>query len=309
MKIVVLDGYTCNPGDLSWDMFKEFGTIEVHDRTPESEVISRVQDAEVAFTNKVKLTKEVLLAAKNLKLIVVLAAGYDVVDIVTAKELGIVVCNTPAYGSKGVGQMVFAHILEITNNVALHSDSVKKGEWASNVDWCYWHKRIIDLYGKKIGIIGYGNIGKEVAKIAEGFSMEVLPYDTDTNMSLDEVFKQSDIITLHCPLTPETKEIINKQNIAKMKKGVIIINASRGPLVNEKDLVEAVKSGHVYAAGVDVITIEPPTEVTEYISCDGINITPHIAWASTNSRSNIINIAYNNVKAFIEGSNQNVVNK
>lgn len=310
MKIVVLDGYTCNPGDLSWDKFKEFGEVVVYDRTPKDQILSRIAGAEVVLTNKTPLTKETILASKSLKLAIVLAAGYDVVDVATAKEQGIKVCNTPAYGSKGVAQMVFAHILEITNNVARHSQSVKNGEWCTNADWCYWHKPILDLNGKKLGIIGYGNIGKEVGTIARAFSMEVLAYDSmNPQVPLETVFAESDIITLHCPLTPDTKEIINKANISKMKKGVIIINASRGPLVNEPDLVEAIKSGHVYAAGVDVITVEPPKEMTPFMQCEGINVTPHIAWASQNSRSNIIDIAYGNVKAFVAGTPQNVVNK
>ncbi len=315
MKVVVLDGYTCNPGDLSWDAMKDFGEVTVYDRTPKEETISRIGDAEIVLTNKTEIRADVLEACKNLKFIVVLAAGYDVVDFKKAKEMGISVSNCPAYGSQGVAQMAFAHILEITNNVGKHAETVKNGEWVSSADWCYWKNPIIDLNGKKLGIIGYGNIGKEVAKIARGFSMEILAYDafadiTDaTKCSVDEIFAQADIITLHCPFNEETKHLIRKENIAKMKKGVIIINVARGPLVHEADLIEAVKSGHVYAAGVDVIDVEPPKEQSEYLQTEGINITPHIAWASVNSRSNIINIAHGNIKAFIDGTPRNVINK
>lgn len=315
MKIVILDGYTTNPGDLSWDNLEEFGEVVVYDRTPENEIVSRIGDAEIVLTNKTPLRKETLDVCKNLKFIVVLAAGYDIVDVARAKELGVKVSNTPAYGSKGVAQMTFAHILEITNNVGIHSQSVKAGEWVTNDDWCYWKKPIIDLNQKKLGIIGYGNIGKEVGAIARAFSMEVLAYDafadiTDvTKSTLDEVFANADIITLHCPLTPETKQFICKENIAKMKKGVIIINASRGALVKEDDLTAAVISGHVYAVGADVIEVEPPKEMTGYLKCDGINVTPHIAWASQDSRNNIINIAYGNVKAYKNGEEKNIVNK
>ena len=315
MKIVILDGYTCNPGDLSWDKMKEFGEVVVYDRTAKEDTITRIADAEVVITNKTLINKEVLEACKSIKFIVVLAAGYDVVDFKNAKELGIKVSNCPAYGSKGVAQMAFAHILEITNNVGAHCQSVKEGQWVTNDDWCYWKKPIIDLNGKKLGIIGYGNIGREVAAIARAFSMEVLAYDVFADITdakkctLDEIFANADIITLHCPFTPETKHLICKENIAKMKKGIIIINASRGPLVNESELTDAVKSGHVYACGVDVITLEPPTEMTDYLKCENINVTPHIAWASVDSRSNIINIAYGNIKAYTNGEDKNVVNK
>lgn len=210
--------------------------------------------------------------------------------------------------------MTFAHILEITNNVALHSDSVKKGEWSNNIEWCYWHKSIIGLKGKRIGIIGYGNIGKEVGNIAKAFGMDIAVYDKNNhsdviNLSLDEIFKTSDIITLHCPLLPETRNIICKENIEKMKDGVIIINTSRGPLVNGEDLTEAVKNGKVYAAGVDVLSIEPPALNDPMTNCENVNVTPHIAWAAIESRQNIMDICFDNLKSYLEGNPKNVVNK
>lgn len=314
MKIIILDGYTTNPGDLSFDKLKDFGDLTVYDRTSKEEVVKRVGEAEIVITSKTPIDKETLDACQSIKFIVVLAAGYDIVDIAYAKKIGIMVSNTPAYGSKGIAQMVFAHILEITNNVGLHSMSVKNGDWISSKDWCYWKSPIIDLNKKTIGIIGYGNIGREVGKIAKAFSMDVLAYDAFAEIKdaekvgINEIFKRSDIITLNCPLTEETKHIIRKENIEKMKKGVIIINAARGLLVNEDDLKEAVDSRHVYACGADVVTKEPPDEMTEYMKCARINITPHIAWASLNSRENIIDIAYNNIKSYLAKEPLNIVN-
>lgn len=314
MKIVILDGYTENPGDLSWDMFKKLGDVAIYDRTPEEEVLKRIGNAEIVITNKVPFDRERMLQLPNLKHIAVTAAGYNTIDVEAAKELGIIVTNTPNYGSNGVAQMTFAHILEITNNVALHSDSVKKGEWSNNIEWCYWHKPIIGLKGKRIGIIGYGNIGKEVGNIAKAFGMDIAVYDKNNhsdvmNLSLDEIFKTSDIITLHCPLLPETKNIICKENIEKMKDGVIIINTSRGPLVNGEDLTEAVKNGKVYAAGVDVLSSEPPALNDPMTNCENVNVTPHIAWAAIESRQNIMDICFDNLKSYLEGNPKNVVNK
>ncbi len=315
MKIVVLDGYTLNPGDLSWDGLKALGEVAVYDRTAPEDIVSRIGDAEIVFTNKTVLTKEIMESAGNIKFIGVLAAGYNVVDTAAAKDLGIKVTNTPGYGSKGVAQMVFAHLLEITNNVALHSDTVRDHKWSDCEDFCYWEKPIIDLNNKTMGIIGFGNIGREVGAIAQAFGMELIIHDkfaTDTgveNVELDELFRRSDVISLHCPLFPETKEVIRKENINKMKDGVILVNTSRGPLVNEGDLVEAISLGKVYAAGVDVLESEPPRKDNILVGESKINVTPHIAWASRDSRVNLMNIAIDNLKAYVDGEDLNVVNK
>jgi len=315
MKTVILDGYRENPGDLSWEWLKEYGEYVVHNTTKAAETAGRITDADIVFTNKTVINKASLEQAKNLKYIVVLAAGYDVVDIKTAKELGIKVSNTPNYGSSEVAQMAFAHILEITNNVGLHCASVKNNGWYKENDWCYWLKPIISLKNKNIGIIGFGNIGRQVGKIAAAFGMNVyvcekMPVDDPTvkNVSLDELLKNADIITCHCPLTDETRHIIRKENIAKMKDGVIIINNARGPLINKADLLEAVASKKIYAVGLDVVEAEPPKENDEVILCEGINVTPHISWAAFEARQNIMTICQNNMKAFAAGKDLNVVN-
>lgn len=314
MKIVILDGYTENPGDLSWEWLNKYGEVVVYERTPANLTLERIMDADVVYTNKVELTKDLLLKAKNLKFIGVLAAGYNVVDIQTAKELGIKVSNTPGYGSSGVAQMVFAHVLEICNNVHLHAESVRKNEWANNQDWCYWLKPVIGLNNKTLGIIGFGNIGKEVGKIGKAFGMNVIVYDKNKteealNVELDELLEKSDVISLHCPLFEETREIIRKENIEKMKDGVILVNTSRGPLINEKDLFEAVKSGKIYGAGLDVLVEEPPKENTLLSTIEGVNITPHIAWAAKESRENIMKISEKNLEAYLKGVDLNIVNK
>lgn len=313
MKIVILDGYTENPGDLSWEWLNKYGEVKVYDRTPADLTLERIGDADIVYTNKVELTKEILIKSKNLKFIGVLAAGYNIVDIVAAKELGIKVTNTPGYGSSGVAQMVFAHILEVCNNVYLHNESVRKNEWANNKDWCYWLKPVIGLNNKTLGIIGFGNIGREVGKIGKAFGMDVIVYDKNKvkeaeNVELDELLKRADVISLHCPLFPETKEIIRKENIDKMKDGVILVNTSRGSLINEKDLYEALKSGKIYGAGLDVLVEEPPKENILLSSLDNVYITPHIAWAARESRDNIMKISEKNLEAYFNGKNLNVVN-
>lgn len=314
MKIVVLDGYTLNPGDISWKNLEKLGDVKIYDRTPSNMVVERIGDAEIVFTNKTIIDREVMTSC-NIKFIGVLAAGYNVVDLVAARDLGILITNTPNYGSKGIAQMVFAHLLEITNNVALHSKSVRDGRWSESKDFCYWEKPIIDLANTTMGIIGFGSIGREVAHLAKAFGIDIIIHDkfiydeSAENVSLDELFSRSDIISLHCPLLPDTKELIREENIKKMKDGVILINTSRGPLVNESDLAAALASGKVYGAGVDVLESEPPREKNPLIEADNINITPHIAWASRASRMNIIDIATNNLKGFLGGRKENVVNR
>lgn len=318
MKIVVLDGYTLNPGDLSWEGLEKLGELTVYDRTPEDKVAERIGDAEIVFTNKVPVTKETF-DKTNIKFIGVLATGYNIVDVETAKAKGIPVANIPTYGTASVSQMAFAHLLEICQHVQAHSDAVMKGEWTNNPDWCFWNYPLIELAGKTMGVIGYGRIGQTTGNIAQAFGMKVLAFDSYQNKALesdtmkyaelDELFANSDVISLHCPLFESTKGIINKNNIAKMKDGVIILNTSRGPLVVEEDLAEALNSGKVFAAGVDVVSTEPIKADNPLLKAKNIFITPHIAWAPIESRSRLMDIAVENLKAYLNGSPVNVVNK
>ncbi len=320
MKIVVLDGYTLNPGDLDWDGIKKFGELTVHDRTnfaPEN-VIETIGDAEIVFTNKTPLPKAVLEKARSVKFIGVLATGYNVVDTTAAKELGITVTNVPAYGTAAVAQFTMALLLEMCHHVGAHADAVKKGEWTSCPDWCFWNYPLIELAGKNLGIIGFGRIGQATAKMAQAFGLNILAYSNSQNASfvsetckyvtLDELLAQSDFISLHCPLFESTKGIINKNTIAKMKDGVRIINTSRGPLVVEQDLADALNSGKVGGAAVDVVSAEPIAADNPLLKAKNCIITPHIAWAPIESRSRLMNIAAQNLAAYINGSPVNVVN-
>lgn len=317
-KIVVLDGYTENPGDLSWSGLEALGELKVYDRTPADQIISRIGDAEYVYTNKTPITRETLDACPNIKFIGVLATGYNVIDVNAAKEKGIPVANIPTYGTTAVAQFVFALLLEICHHVGAHSDAVKAGEWTNCPDFCFWNYPLIELAGKTMGIIGYGRIGQNTAKIAVAMGMKVLAYDEFPNKSLetedikvvglDELLANSDVISLHCPLFPSTQGIINKSSIAKMKDGVIIINTSRGPLINEDDLKEALDSGKVYAAAVDVVSSEPIKADNVLLSCKNCIITPHIAWAPKESRQRLMDIAVDNLKQFIAGKPVNIVN-
>lgn len=318
MKIVVLDGYTLNPGDISWEGLEKLGEVTVYDRTPQDKIVERIGDAEIVFTNKAPITREVL-DKTNIKFIGVLATGYNVVDVAYAKEKGVPVTNIPTYGTDAVAQMVFAHILNICHHVAEHNEAVKNGDWTSNVDWCFWNYPLIELSGKTMGIIGYGRIGQATGRIAQALGMKVIAFDDYQNkdlesetmkyVSLEELFANSDIISLHCPLFESTKGIINKNTIAKMKNGVIIINTSRGPLVVEEDLAEALKNGKVYAVGLDVVSTEPIKEDNPLLKAKDAIITPHIAWAPKESRARLMDIAVNNLAAFLNGNAVNVVNK
>lgn len=321
MKIVVLDGYTLNPGDLSWDGMKQFGDVVLHDRTDFDieNVIATIGDADVIFTNKTPLPKAVLSQVPTLKYIGVLATGYNVVDTVAAKELGITVTNIPTYGTAAVAQFTFALLLELCHHVGAHGDAVKAGDWTSCPDFCFWNYPLIELAGKNIGIIGYGRIGQEAGKIAQAFGLNVLAFDEYQNpalvtetckyVTLDELLAQSDVISLHCPLFENTQGIINKDNIAKMKDGVLIINTSRGPLVVEADLRDALNSGKVGGAALDVVSSEPIAASNPLLEAKNCIVTPHIAWAPKESRSRLMNIAVDNLAAFISGSPVNVVSK
>lgn len=319
MKIVVLDGYTLNPGDLSWEGFEKLGEVVIYDRTPIEEVSSRIADAEIVLANKVPITGANMDAAPNLKYIGVLATGYNVIDVKAAKEKGIIVTNIPTYGTASVAQFAIAMLLEICHHVAHHSEAVHKGRWESNPDWCFWDYPLIELAGKTMGIIGFGRIGQSTGRIAQALGMNVLAYDEYKNpelesatckyVTLDELYKNSDVIALHCPLFPSTKGIINKDSIAKMKDGVIILNNSRGPLIVEEDLRDALNSGKVYAAGVDVVSTEPIKGDNPLLQAKNCFITPHISWAPKESRQRLMDIAVNSLVAFLDGNPINVVNK
>jgi glycerate dehydrogenase len=317
MKIVVLDGYTLNPGDLSWDDLNRAGDLTVYDRTPVDKVVERAGKAEIIFTNKTPLFRETLKNLSYTKYIGVLATGYNVVDMAAAKEFGITVTNIPTYGTAAVAQMVFALLLEICNHVGHHSAAVRNGAWSRCPDFCFWDYPLIELAGKTMGLIGFGKIGQAVGKIALVFGMKVLAYDQNQVKSfendslkyveLDEVFNQSDIISLHCPLFDSTKGLINKKNIAKMKDGALIINTSRGPLIVEQDLAMALNSGKIAGAAVDVLSVEPPGMDNPLFKAKNCIITPHIAWAPQESRQRLMDIAVNNLQSFIAGSPVNVV--
>lgn len=315
MKIVVLDGYTLNPGDLSWDGLNELGDVIVYDRTSPNDTIARISDAPIILTNKVIIDKAVMEACPNLKYIGVLATGYNVVDINEAHNRGIIVTNIPAYSTASVAQMVFAHILNITNNIAQYAHETKEGKWSNCTDFCYWNTPIVELARKKIGIVGLGNIGMAVARIALSFGMKVMAVtskpqrvlpDGIKTATLDEVFTTADVISLHCPLTEETKEMINAQSLAKMKPASIIINTGRGPLVNEQDLADALNNGTIAGYGTDVLSVEPARIDNPLITAKNCYITPHIAWATTESRQRLMNIAVENVRQFSSG--EHVVN-
>ena len=319
MKIVVLDGYTLNQGDLTWEGLENIGTLTVYDRTSKELIVDRIGDAEIIFTNKTPLTKEIFDSCPTIKYVGVLATGYNVVDTDYAKTKGIAVTNIPTYGTAAVAQFAIALLLELCHNVGLHSQTVHAGEWSSCPDFCYWKSPLIELAGKTLGIIGFGRIGQSTAKIAQALGMKVVAYneykikgienDSLRYVTLDELFAASDVISLHCPLFPSTQGIINKQNIEKMKDGVMLINTSRGPLVVEQDLADALKSGKVKGAAVDVVSTEPIKPDNVLLSAPNCIITPHIAWAPKESRERLMNIAVDNLDSFLKGNPVNVVNK
>ena len=321
MKIVVLDGYTENPGDLSWDELAKLGDLTVYDRTPvndEAEIIRRIGDAEMVYTNKTPISRRVIDACPNMKFISMLATGYNVVDYAYAKEKGIPVTNVPTYGTASVSQFSIALLLEVCHHIGHHDASVHAGNWAKCIDWCYWDYPLIELDGKTIGINGFGRIGQSEGRIAKALGMKVLAYDLYPNdsgraiadyVSLDELYAKADVISLHCNLTPENTCMINKDSIAKMKDGVILINNARGQLINEQDVADALNSGKMGAAGLDVVYTEPIREDNPLLKAKNCIITPHISWAPKESRQRIMDCAVENAKAYIAGSPINVVNK
>ena len=316
MKIVVLDGYGLNPGDLSWDAVSQLGELTVYDRTSSEEIIERSAGAEAILTNKTVITAEIMEALPDLKYIGVLATGYNVVNVDAAREKGIVVTNIPAYSTPSVAQMVFAHILNIAQQVQHHSEEVRKGRWTNNADFCFWDTPLIELREKKIGLVGLGHTGFNTARIAIGFGMQVTAYTSKSSLqlppeikkrTLDELFSECDIVSLHCPLTDETKELVNAERLRLMKPTAILINTGRGPLVNEQDLADALNAGKLYAAGLDVLSSEPPKADNPLLTARNCYITPHIAWASLEARTRLMDILVENIKAFQAGKPVNNV--
>jgi len=323
MNIVVLDGYTLNPGDLTWKELESLGqcTVTVYDRTDPKEVVPRAKNAEIVLTNKTVLSSDVIAQLPKLKYIGVLATGYNIVDIEAARDLDIPVTNVPAYSTQSVAQMVFAHLLNLAQHVAHHAETVRCGRWASNPDFCYWDTPLIELVGLTMGIIGVGRIGQATAKLALAFGMKVIAYDIVTPSSmlvgspegcqfveLDDIFRLSDVVSLHCPLTPQTKKLINKERLELMKRTAFLINTSRGPLVDEQALAEALNNEKIAGAGLDVLSEEPPSKHNPLLKAKSCYLTPHIAWATHAARQRLLQVVVNNVASFLAGRLQNVVN-
>lgn len=321
MKIVILDGYTENPGDLSWEGFERLGELTVYERTPvqdKQEIQNRIGNAEIVITNKTPLTREIIEACPQIRYIGALSTGYNVIDIEAAKKHGIPVTNIPAYGTDAVAQFTFAMLLDICHHAARHSQAVYEGRWSACPDFCFWDYPLIELAGKTMGIVGFGRIGQAVGRLANAFGMKVLAYaphkrpelETDIchYVELPELLSKADVISLHCPLFPATEGMINKESIAMMKDGAILLNTGRGPLIVEQDLADALNSGRLYAAGVDVVSVEPIREDNPLLKAKNCLITPHIAWASRESRQRLMDTAVGNLKAFLAGEPVNVVN-
>lgn len=317
MKIVMLDGYTTNPGDLSWDFLNKYGNATVYDRTPQDKVVERCKDADIVVTNKTPLTKEIIDQLPCLKFVALLSTGYNIVDYMYLKEKGIPVSNIPSYSTDAVSQLVMAFILELSMNVGLHSQTVRDGEWSASTDFCYWKTPLTELAGKTMGIFGLGRIGKAVAERARAFGMKVIAYTPRIHgnepewielVTLNEMLERADIVSMHCPLTPETEGIVNAEFISEMKDGAYFINTSRGTVVNEQALADALNSGKLAGAGLDVLSTEPPKKDNPLLTAKNCFITPHIAWASFETRQRLVGIFEENLKAFVNGKPQNVVN-
>jgi glycerate dehydrogenase len=317
MRIIVLDGYTLNPGDLSWDSLKQLASTEIYDRTETSQIVDRTRGAELVLTNKTPLAAETLYQLPGLRYIGVFATGYNCVDVKAAKELGITVTNVPNYGTRSVAQFVFALLLELCHNVGLHNEAVRAGQWSQCNDWCFWRAPLVELHGKNLGVVGFGRIGRQVARIADAMGMRVLAsaprqFDSDRPpvrwASLEELLSQSDVISLHCPLLPETEGLINVKRLELMKTTAFLINTSRGGLIVDQDLAEALNAGQISGAGLDVLSIEPPITSNPLLTAKNCLITPHIAWATKEARTRLLETAVMNVAAFMRGSPKNVVN-
>ena len=318
MKIVVLDGYTLNPGDLTWDGLQHLGDVQVYDRTPPEKVLERAGGAEILFINKTLMGEEVLNQLPSLQYIGVLATGYNVIDTEAAKSKGIIVTNIPGYGTASVVQMTFALLLELCQHVQRHSDSVREGRWAASADWCYWDFPLVELAGKTIGIIGFGRIGRMVGDVATAFGMQIIGSarrQTDqsqrTNFrwaEIPELLAASDVVSIHCPLYPETKGLINKESLQRMKRHAFLLNTSRGPIIVDEDLADALNNDVIAGAGIDVLSAEPPSKDNPLFKAKNCIITPHIAWATKEARTRLMDMAVQNLQAFISGKPVNVVN-
>lgn len=317
MKIVDLDGFGVNPGDLNWEAISKLGDFKLYDRTSPEDVVLRAKDADIILINKINITDEIMEQLPKLKYIGVLATGYNVVDIESANKRGILVSNIPAYSTDSVAQLTFAHILNMVNRVEHYADLNRKGRWSNNLDFCYWDTPLMEISGKTIGILGLGNIGSKVARIAHDFGMDVYAFTSKSaaelpagihKATIDELFSLSDILTLHCPLTPQTQELINKDSIKKMKHGALLVNTGRGQLVNEQDIADALRSGQLGGYGADVMCEEPPSAENPLFAQPNAFITPHIAWATLEARTRLMNILLENLKSYIDGNPQNIVN-
>jgi glycerate dehydrogenase len=317
--IVILDGHTANPGDLTWSEIGAIGSLTVHPRTAAADVVARARDADIVLTNKTMISREAIGALPRLKCIAVLATGYNIVDVEAAKERGIPVCNVPEYSTPNVAQAVFALLLEFTNHTGHHAQTVRDGRWAACGDFCYWDGELVELAGLTLGLIGYGRIGRAVAAIGHAFGMKVLAHRRTsagggrdglaTMVDLPTLLRESDVVSLHCPLTPETRDLIDAEAIGLMKRTAFLINTSRGPLVNEADLAAALDSGRIAGAGLDVLSIEPPPPSNPLLAARNCIITPHIAWATRNARRRLIEVTAANLRAFVAGQPQHVVNR
>lgn len=318
-KIVILDGYTLNPGDLSWETLKQFGDVGIYDRTPVDKIVERAAGAEIIFTNKTPISEDVLNQLDSLKFIGVLATGYNVINTEVAKAKGIIVANVPGYGTTSVVQMTFALLLELCLHVQRHSDTVMEGKWAKSVDWCYWDYPLVELSGKTIGIIGFGRIGQQVGDVATAFGMNIIGTSrTQSDQShrknfkwadVTELLEQSDVVSIHCPLFPDTQGLINMENLKRMKRSAFLLNTSRGPIIVDKDLADALNNDVIAGAGIDVLSVEPPSEDNPLFKAKNCIITPHIAWATKEARERLMEITVKNLTAFINGNPVNVVNK
>jgi glycerate dehydrogenase len=317
MKIVVLDGHTLNPGDLSWDGLRALGGCDIHARSSPAETFERAREAELVLTNKALVTREHVASFSRLRYIGVMATGFNIVDVAAAREQGIPVCNVPAYGTRSVAQMTFALLLELTQHAGHHAQTVREGRWAASADFCYWDFPLVELDGLTLGLVGFGRIAQAVAELARAFGMKVvihtrtrpatLPAEMEC-VGLEELFQRSDVISLHCPLTPETKHIVNEARLAAMKPAAFLVNTSRGPLIDEAALARALNEGRIAGAAVDVLSVEPPVADNPLLSAKNCLVTPHIAWATRSARSRLLNVAVENVRAFLQGAPQNVIN-
>jgi len=308
MNIVVLDGYTLNPGDLSWDPLRKLGSCEIYDRSSPDEIVPRSASAEIVLTNKVVLNRAYTSAVPRLKYIGVTATGYNIVDVAAARERNIIVTNVPTYGTKSVAQMTIALLLELTQHIGHHAQTVRDGRWTRSPDFCYWDYPLVELDGLTMGIIGYGRIGQAVGELAQAFGMKVIAHSRKSSaQELEQLFRASDVISLHCPLTPETKHLINKERLAWMKPSALLLNTSRGPLIDEAALAEALNEGRIAGAGLDVLAVEPPPADNPLFTAKNCFITPHIAWATRAARSRLMDASIENVRAFLSGKPKNVV--